>query len=399
MSPRIRRAAPEGERLGRPFFSLRKELRRLLALSVAGPVATFAACRDGGNDELPKLPDASLAPFDAESQDAADAGADRFDASDANACAPIRVDAGLFGEDGACGKFVYLPCGVPPELAGTRCSPSVDFCIAVCPDSFFFVCDLPAPTCVDGAVVQGAPVYLDCTSCIGANAGRRPAAMLPPRSRGRKIARRARSPGTYFAELAYAEAASVEAFVQLAARLAAFGAPPRLRREALRSAKDETRHARIATRLARRHGEVPAKPRPCSFARLTFEDFACENAAEGCVRETFAALVAMHQAERAREPSVARAMQAIAEDEARHAELAWAIHRWVMTRLSPQGRQRVRAAQAHALAHLCHGAGEWPRDVGEVAGLPTAAVERELGAAFGRALFGIGAGGRGCRAA
>jgi hypothetical protein len=409
MAPCIRSAAArEGARLRRPFVSLRKELRRLLALSLAGPVATFGACRGGGDDaSVPKLPDASRGPVEVEggatSQDAAQAGTDGGDggnANDANACAPIAVDAGLFGEDGACDKYVYLPCGVPPDLAGSRCSPSVDLCISVCPEGFFFVCDLPAPTCMDGAVVPGAPVYLDCTSCIGANAGRRPVGSRPPRSDRRKRARSARSAGAYFAQLAYAEAASVEAFVQLAARLAAFGAPARLQREALRSAEDEERHARVTGRLARRHGELAASPRPCAFARLTFENFVSENAVEGCVRETFAALVAMHQSARADDPSVAVAMRSIAKDEARHAALAWAIHGWAIARLSPAARARIRASQARALAELRNVArrAEWSQEVRDIAGLPSAAVEREMAVAFGRALFGIGGGGGGCRA-
>ena len=46
---------------------------------------------------------------------------------------------------------------------------------------------------------------------------------------------------------------------------------------------------------------------------------AIENAVEGCVRETFGALIASWQAEHARDPGIKRLMRSIARDETRHA--------------------------------------------------------------------------------
>jgi hypothetical protein len=367
---------------------LRSRLRRLLALSLATPVATAAACRAGTS--APTVPaDAASA---GEGDAALDATKDAGLADDSGVCAPVPVEAGLFGEDGSCGRFVQLPCGIPPALQGVGCYPSIDFCTMACPEGAFFACAVPPPTCEDGGLVPGAPVYVDCATCL-VGGGRRPVGLPSPKRSD------ASSPvARYFEDVAYVERASVDAFVQLHARLTSFAAPPRLRRAALRAVGDERRHARVTAGFARRYGGKAESPRPCALAPLTFEEWALENAVEGCVRETFAALVAMHQAERASDPRVARAMRLIAEDETRHAELAWAIHRWAAPRLSAEARRRVRAAQAQAVAELGAGAGGWGADVGRVVGLPDGATEARLARDFGHVFLGVGANGSGrCR--
>src|SRR5258708_38720960 len=68
-------------------------------------------------------------------------------------------------------------------------------------------------------------------------------------------AARSSSRGRWLADAAWMEAASVRAFQRLARELAAHGAPLELVREARRAARDEARHARVMTTLARRHGE------------------------------------------------------------------------------------------------------------------------------------------------
>jgi hypothetical protein len=111
---------------------------------------------------------------------------------------------------------------------------------------------------------------------------------------------------------------------------------------------------------------------------LSFEAFVTENAVEGCVRETFGALLAMHQRARAKDPGVRRAMATIALDETHHAELAWAIHRWALPRLSAAARRRVRWAQDAAMSELRAAAGRWHPEVVQAAGMPSPAVESRL---------------------
>ena len=47
-----------------------------------------------------------------------------------------------------------------------------------------------------------------------------------------------------------------------------------------------------------------------------------------------------------------RAMQSIATDECRHSELAWAVHAWVMPRLTDDERRAVERAMNDALAEI-----------------------------------------------
>jgi hypothetical protein len=123
-------------------------------------------------------------------------------------------------------------------------------------------------------------------------------------------------------------------------------------RAAERSAREERRHARVMTRLARNHGApVPALRVRAARAR-SLEAFARENAIEGCVKETYGAALALHQAQHAHDPNVRAAMQRIAFDEARHAELAWQIDAWVAPRLHSRARIRVARERARAARRL-----------------------------------------------
>jgi hypothetical protein len=106
---------------------------------------------------------------------------------------------------------------------------------------------------------------------------------------------------------------------------------------------------------------------------------ALENAVEGCVRETYGALVASYQAAHARDPEIAREMEAIARDETRHAALSWAVARWIAPRLAPEARARMAARCAEAIASLRREVdAEVPCDVVTAAGLPRAQQQHAL---------------------
>ena len=104
--------------------------------------------------------------------------------------------------------------------------------------------------------------------------------------------------------------------------------------------------------LARRHGGVFREPRRPSVAPRTLEEIAIENVVEGCVRETFGALVASYQAEMATDNVIKAAMMRIAQDETRHAALAWKLAGWFNGRLDPVARQRVEQARRRAAEQL-----------------------------------------------
>jgi hypothetical protein len=195
---------------------------------------------------------------------------------------------------------------------------------------------------------------------------------MPERLRPRSVVQLSAVAG-FFATSAHLEAASVDAFCILHAELVAHGAPASLRRAALRAAEDEVRHARMTGALARRFGgTVEAAVVERGPVRSLFA-IALENALEGCVRETWGALLAAWQAEHAESASVRAAMGSIAKDEARHALLGWKIAAWAEGNLSQDEIRRIRDARARAMDELVVGLAIEPDEsLVREAGLPRA---------------------------
>lgn len=158
--------------------------------------------------------------------------------------------------------------------------------------------------------------------------------------------------GRHFASAAHLEAASVDAFARLRAELAAHGASAALQGAAVLSAVEEVRHAHVTARLAERFGGAVEAPRVEPLPLRPLFEVALDNAVEGCVRETYGALVAHHQAAHAADAELREVMQRIADDETRHAALSWDLAAWAATRLSPSEREQLRAAQREAVATL-----------------------------------------------
>ncbi len=178
----------------------------------------------------------------------------------------------------------------------------------------------------------------------------------------------------FLARCAHLEAASVFAFRRLAEELRAHGAPAELVARALDAAGDEVRHAAVVAALARAHGAEVEEARVEVLPLRQLVVIARENAVEGCVRETYGALVGAWQAARAEDLALRAAMGPIAQDEARHAQLSHDVHAWLMTQLSPAERAHVNAAKREAIAALW---GEQPPAYSE-AGLPDAHAARTL---------------------
>jgi rubrerythrin len=199
--------------------------------------------------------------------------------------------------------------------------------------------------------------------------------------------------GAWFARAAHDEEASVFAFVALERELADHGAPAELLARLRDAAADEVRHARAATALARRHGGRVQRPRRAATETRSLLAIARENAAEGCVRETWAALSAAHQARSAADPEIRAAMAAIAEDEARHAELAWALDAWLQTVLSDSAWGEVEAARRDAADELTRFLARHEHDAALIrrAGVPDRAAARALSAGLRDALWSAAA--------
>ncbi|WP_437936316.1 ferritin-like domain-containing protein [Sorangium sp. So ce341] len=131
------------------------------------------------------------------------------------------------------------------------------------------------------------------------------------------------------------EHASVASFARFALDLMAHGAPSSLVEAAHIAALDEVGHARLGFSLASAYRGAPVGPAAFPMApgipvAADLAALARAAAEEGCVGETVAALVAAEQRARAEDAAVRAALQAIADDEARHAELAWLTVAWAI---------------------------------------------------------------------
>ena len=144
----------------------------------------------------------------------------------------------------------------------------------------------------------------------------------------------------------------MESFRLLAQDLQLLGAPQALIERARSAAADEVVHTNLMNHLAAAHGgvsrAVPFRPVP---QRSLFE-LALENAEEGCTKETFAALVALHQASYATDHEVASCMKRIAQDELRHGQLAWDLHQWFLSQLPSLEAEQLEQAMLRSLQNL-----------------------------------------------
>ncbi len=150
-------------------------------------------------------------------------------------------------------------------------------------------------------------------------------------------------------EDAQAEAASVPAFLCLAADLLRACAPLELVDRALDAAADEIRHARACAKVASSLAGarvVPTAPAPPRRARLhgaaLFTRLAAESWLDGCLNEGAAAARAARAASSTRVEVAGSTQARIAVDEARHAELGWDVLAFALQRGGAEARDRVR---------------------------------------------------------
>jgi hypothetical protein len=285
-----------------------------------------------------------------------------IDASTTDAgCAPVLVRSG-----NNCSDVWQQPCGVPVGVNPAD-GMSLEECNQICGAraggggttywgcGAYVLADLPGPsfecyTCVEGRRPHG---YLD-------------AAMEP-------------TVAGWLARAADLERVSIDAFQILRRELAHHGAPAHLLDRAACAEADEVRHARVLATLARREGARLANAPVEHGPVRALVDIALENAVEGCVRETYGALVAGFQAQHAGRVDVRRVMEHVVRDETTHAELAWDVHEWIMARLSSGERARVTSAMARAVGELGAGA-RLPTAIAlvEALGLPPPLEARRL---------------------
>ena len=311
----------------------------------------------------------------------------------------------------SCNDILYVPCGAPADdflkPDATALAPfQLNRCDQICKGFNGFSCEVltygqvqllyQALDAGDGAVglldggddsatdaaadgpdpntipPLGGPFYISCDCTSG---GRKPVGL---RAR-RRASKTTNVVGEHLASMAWLEAASVPAFARLRAELEALGAPRALLRRIDRAVRDERRHARVVGKLARRFGAPVQPPRLRRPRARGVEAIARENAVEGCVRETYGALVATWQAAHAGDASVRASMQRIALDETRHAALSARVDAFLATKLDARARARVDRARRRAITALRMATSIEPApELVAVTGIPSASQARAL---------------------
>jgi hypothetical protein len=361
---------------------LRSLFHRLVLLSAPLPLALLgAACggsmQEGGEDEGGSSGSGSTAG----SSTTAGAGGTSAGAGGSSAGTSTTGGTGGTGGTGCEGTAQATGCEPVVSQAPRRClnqsTPMVGQALAPA-ECALFCGNTFAPCSLSG--FDASTISVSCQP--GCAIGRRPAGLeRSPDCDGRAIA-------DYFAEIAHLEAASVTAFRVLRDELRAAGAPKKLVRAAARAARDEIRHTRVTSALTRRFGGTPRRPAIAEAAARSLEAIAIENAVEGCVRETFGALLATRQATLASDPSIRAAMMRIARDETQHAALSWRVARFLDTKLGAEARRNVQNAKQGAARELLASLETEPvPSFAARAGLPSAAETSRLASELKQSLW------------
>lgn len=156
-----------------------------------------------------------------------------------------------------------------------------------------------------------------------------------------------------YTQSALFEHASVASFSRFSLELLAVGAPADLVADAHRAALDEVEHTKLCFALASAYGGAAVEPSSFPLGRAIsiateLAQVAASAVREGCIGETLAAIQAGEELASASDPAVRAALSQIAEDEARHAELAWRTVIWALE----IGGDDVHAAVAAAFAEV-----------------------------------------------
>ncbi|HEU4581603.1 MAG TPA: ferritin-like domain-containing protein [Polyangiaceae bacterium] len=231
---------------------------------------------------------------------------------------------------------IFEPPSFACALPGDECNSDVD-----CEGGQFCAIGETGRRCKPGAVC-GRPFLVDAEPRVAA--ARRSCSWLVASEPGANSARH-ESPGSVSPELAselarhwtrigLTEHASIAAFARFTLQLLGMGAPVELIEASGAAQADETRHTRVAFELASHYAAVPLGPASLSLSgSLLDADWAqilVTTIEEGCIGETCAAFEAAYAAELCADPVIARVLRSIADDEGRHAALAWRTVRWML---------------------------------------------------------------------
>eukprot|EP00040_Diaphanoeca_grandis_P029713 m.174541 g.174541 ORF g.174541 m.174541 type:complete len:527 (-) comp31771_c0_seq8:160-1740(-) len=151
--------------------------------------------------------------------------------------------------------------------------------------------------------------------------------------------------GEYWANVGAAEHASVGSFLRFGLHLLSIGAPPFLLTLVHEASLDEIKHAQMTYGLASAYFGYDVGP-----SKLDISNSLDNNSLlhilmsvieEGCVGETISAVEAKMGSPLALDTKVAEVLQTIADDEAKHAHLAWQFLAWAVTSSSLENAHSI----------------------------------------------------------
>jgi hypothetical protein len=201
----------------------------------------------------------------------------------------------------------------------------------------------PAPTgggtCGRPFLVQDVPRVAPSSSSAAWTAGQaRPAVSQLTLAERQALAK-------HWTRMGQMEHASIAAFARFSLQLLSLGAPPELVEDCTRALRDETEHAKLCFELASAYAGCAIGPGPLDISNsldvTTLTDIVDLVLLEGCFGETSAALEALEAAANAHDPVIADAYARIAQDEERHAALAFRFVRWALESEPRTVEQRI----------------------------------------------------------
>ncbi len=153
----------------------------------------------------------------------------------------------------------------------------------------------------------------------------------------------------HWARLGQMEHASIAAFARFQLQLLALGAPLALVEACTCAMADETEHAKLCFSIAQAYAGHEVGPGPLDVAgsvtAVSLAGVVDLVIAEGCFGETSAVLEALELAETSDDAFVQAVHLRIADDEQRHAELAFKFVRWALEQDPVTVRRRIEAAR------------------------------------------------------
>ncbi len=245
-------------------------------------------------------------------------------------CATCQDDVALLGAFGFCGPY---------PLAGQCCG-----VVGVENDCGFQIDGRPF---VVGGHTRFAAIAVKGSISNSSESAARSRELSESTRSGREIL------ADHWARVAVAEHASIASFAQFALDLLALPGPPELIRACFSAARDEVRHAEAALALAAGLLGQPLQIGPLDVRgagqnREDLESLVLACVREGCIGETLAALELATAAEFCEDPELAALLLGIADDETRHAGLAWRFVQWALAREPEPGSLHLAVAEAFA---------------------------------------------------